>query len=125
QSEMNLHFGSGHWTYFLPFLLSFRSRNCLSHFGHLFFVGSAVTTGLPSGPRFIVVGHSGAFWQVKNVPKRPSFLTMSPPQPAGHGMSVTSGPRISFPSASRLNVQGFSLSFHPVQPTNSPPLLTL
>src|SRR5215211_3093470 len=60
QSEMNLHFASGHCTYFLPALLAFKSRFCFSLFGHFTFVGSGVTTGLPSAFRFIVVGQSGA-----------------------------------------------------------------
>ena len=40
-------------------------------------------------------------------------------------MSVTSGPVLSFPSAPRRNLHGFSLSFHPVQPTNDPPIFGL
>src|SRR6476619_2779238 len=96
-SAMNPHFASGHAAYFLPALLSLRSRLCFSHFGHLFAVGRAVTTGLPSAPRFIVVGHSGAPSQVKNTPNRPSLRTMNFPH-AGHLMSVTVGPAISFPS---------------------------
>src|SRR5579883_1775331 len=100
-SAMYLHFESGQARYFFPALLSLSRRLCFSHFGQRCCVGRAVTTGFPSAPRFIVVGQVGAFSHVKNVPNRPSFLTMNPPH-AGHLMSVFSGPRISSPSDDRL-----------------------
>ena len=96
---MNLHFGSGQPRYGLPTLLRLSSMFTLPHFRHRCFVGRAVTTGLPSASRFISVGQSGAPWQVKNVPKRPSLRTMNLPH-AGQAMSVTVGSgRSASPSA--------------------------
>ena len=59
-SDMYPHFASGQPAYFFPALLSFNSRLCFSHFGHLNAVGSAVTVRFPSAVSFIVVGQSGA-----------------------------------------------------------------
>ena len=123
-SPMYLHpLASVHCTYGLPVLLNF-SRSCLPHCGQGDGLGSWLTTGLPSAPTFMMTTHSGAPSQVKNVPKRPSRLTIFLPQ-AGHGMSVTSGPMLSLPSSPRLYGQGFSSSFQPLHPMNWAPVLRL